>query len=278
MTALLRAAGVIAICVALTPSLGAQWPSYPTPGVPRTADGKPMLDGPTPRTADGKPDFSGLWENRFGFGGGGRRGGGAGTPAPEGPPAPTFFYAGQGFKEGLPFQPWARELRQKRTAENAKDNPDAWCLPMGFMQFHTHPQPRQIVQTPTLMVIIYEANYGLRQVHIDGRPLPTNDPQPWWYGYSTGKWEGDTLVVQTSGFRDEGWLDVNGSPYTDALKLTERFRRPNYGTLEVEITVDDPKAYTMPWTVKVTQRLTVDQELIEFVCNENEQSTKHFAK
>ena len=263
MKTLRNTAGVMAIIAAISASLSAQWPSYPTSGVPRTPDGRPEL--------------SGVWENPFfGFGRGGR--GAAAGPPPEGPPAPTFFYAGAGFKDGLPFQPWAAELRKKRTADNAKDNPDAHCLPMGFMQFHTHPQPRKIIQTAKLIVIIWEANYGLRQIFLDGRPLPTSDPQPWWYGYSTGKWDWDTLVVETSGFRDDGWLDVNCSPYTDALKLTERFRRVNYGSLEIVITVDDPKAYTTPWTVKLTQRILLDNEMIEFICDENERSSPHFAK
>jgi hypothetical protein len=142
------------------------------------------------------------------------------------------------------------------------------------MQLHTHPDPRKIVQTSDLLVIIYESNYGLRQIFLDGRPTPNNDPQPWWYGYSRGRWEGDTLVAETTNFRDEVWLDIDGSPMTDAAKVTERFRRPNFGTLEIEVTVDDPKAYTKPWTVKITQRLMADTELIEFICNENQQFGK----
>jgi hypothetical protein len=130
-----------------------------------------------------------------------------------------------------------------------------------------------------VIVILYEANGGIRQIFTDGRPLPNNDPQPWWYGYSIGKWEGDTLVVETTGFRDGGWLDVNGAPLTDAAKMIERIRRPNYGSLEIDVTVDDPKAYTKPWTaVTIRQRLLPDDELIEFVCAENEKSTQRFAK
>jgi hypothetical protein len=159
--------------------------------------------------------------------------------------------------------------------ENSKDNPDAHCLPMGFMQFHNHPQPRRIVQIPGLILILYEANYGLRTIFTDGRPLPNNDPQPWWYGYSIGKWDGDTLVVETTGFRDGGWLDVNGSPFTDALKTIERFRRVNYGNLEIDVTIDDPKAYTRPWTVRVNQRIMVDSEMMEFICNENNRDPQH---
>jgi hypothetical protein len=156
-------------------------------------------------------------------------------------------------------------------ADNSKDNPDVWCLPIGLMQYHNHPQPRQIVQTKNLMLITYESNYGLRYIYLDGRPAPSNDPQPWWYGYSRGRWEGDTLVVETTNFRDEGWLDVNGAPLSAEGKLTERFRRPTFGTLEIDVTIDDPKSYTKPWTVRVNQRLLADTELIEFVCNENQQ-------
>jgi hypothetical protein len=127
------------------------------------------------------------------------------------------------------------------------------------------------------MVILYEANGGVRQIFLDGRKLPDSDPQPWWYGYSIGRWEGDTLVVETAGFRDGGWLDVNGAPLTDAAKMTERIRRVDYGNLEIEVSIDDPKAYTRPWTaVKMRQRLLPDDELIEFVCQENEKSTKRF--
>jgi hypothetical protein len=291
MTRRLSAVCVIAVCVALAPSLGAQWPSYPTPGIPRTADGKPILDAPSPRLPDGKVDFSGIWEIRFGGGGGGGgRGRGAGgaqaaTPTPAAAPADPnaipvsqfFEVAGRGY--ALPLQPWAAELKKKRMAENSKDNPDVWCLPIGLMQYHNHPQPRQIVQTKNLMLITYESNYGLRYIYLDGRPAPNNDPTPWWFGYSRGWYEGDdTLVVETTNFRGDeraGWLDVNGSPYTDALKMTERFRRPNFGTLEIDITIDDPKAYTKPFTVRVNQRIMVDSEMIEFICNENERSSHH---
>jgi hypothetical protein len=289
MKTLSRAAAAAAIALSLSVSLGAQWPSYPTPDVPRTPDGKPILDGPAPRTPDGKVDFSGIW-GLGGFGGGGAGGGGgrgrgagaAATPAPAPDPnaiprSQFFEVAGRG--AALPIQPWAAELKKKRMADNSKDNPDVWCLPIGLMQYHNHPQPRQIVQTKNLMLITYESNYGLRYIYLDGRPAPTNDPTPWWFGYSRGWWEGnDTLVVETTNFRGDeraGWLDVNGSPYTDALKMTERFRRPNFGSIEIDITIDDPKAYTKPFTVRVTHRLMVDTEMIEFICNENEQSSKH---
>ena len=187
-----------------------------------------------------------------------------------------FFDIATGVQGGLPLQPWAAALKQQRMAANSKDNPDAHCLPLGNLQLHTHPQPRKIVQTADVVVILYEGNAGVRQLFTDGRPLPAGDPQPWWFGYSTGRWVGDTLVVETAGFRDGGWLDVNGSPLTDGARVTERFRRTSYGTLDVEVTVDDPKAYTRPWTVTIRQRLMPDDELIEFVCLENERSTRHF--
>jgi len=261
-------AAVIASAIALSPSLSAQWAKYPTPDVPRTASGKPMLDAPAPRASDGKPDLSGLWMRFRGEGGGA-----TGTPVaapPDTPPVATFFDIGAGFPDGLPFRPWAAELKKSRNDANSKDNPDAHCLPMGFMQFHLHPQPRRIVQTPGLLAIIYEANYGLRNIFTDGRPLPPNgEPQPWWYGYSVGRWDGDTLIVETNNFRDDGWLDVRGSPFTDQAKVTERFRRVNFGKLEIDITIDDPKAYTKPFTVRVNQEIMVDSEMIEFICNEN---------
>jgi len=286
MTGGIVAAGIIAALVLLAPTADAQWPSYPTPGVPRNADGEPVLDGPPPRTADGKVDFSGVWNRGFGGGFGGGRGRGRGrgeapTTTPDGIPFSGFGeVAGRGYE--LPLQPWAADLKKRRMDDNSKDNPDVWCLPIGLMQYHNHPQPRQIVQAPHLMLITYESNYGLRYIYLDGRPAPDNDPQPWWFGYSRGWYEGDdTLVIETTNFYGDeraGWLDVNGSPYTDALKMTERFRRPTFGTLEIDITIDDPKAYTRPFTVRVNQRLLVDEEMIEFICNENEQSTEHIER
>ena len=144
------------------------------------------------------------------------------------------------------------------------------------MQQHTHSQPRKIIQTRDDLMIAYEANGGLRHILLDGRPLPANDPQPWWQGYSVGRWDGDTLVVQSMGFRDDGWLDVDGSYFGTTTRVTERFRRVSYGRLELDVTVEDARAYTRPWTVRINYRLVPDQQLIEFVCNENEQSSKHY--
>src|SRR5215813_7465576 len=178
-----HSSAILVATVALTafaPSLSAQWPAYVPPGTPKAADGKPNLDAPAPRTAEGKPDFTGIWSNGFGaIAGGGRGRGGITLPADGSPPIATFFNVGAGFPEGLPFQPWAKAELDKRRADNDKDNPDAHCLPMGLLQFHEHVQPRKIVQTKDLVVIIYEANYGLRQIFLDGRKLPDNDPTPW---------------------------------------------------------------------------------------------------
>ena len=253
-------------------SIWAQWPA-------RSTSGQPNLSGPAPKTADGKPDFSGIW--RFVDDLNAR----PGTLPPPG--AGTigigqrvrgliqFFDIGATLPDGLPFQPWAAQLREKRAAENNKDNPDAHCLPIGLVQLHTHPEPRKIIQSPGLMLILYEANGGVRQIFTDGRPLPGKDAQPWWYGYSTGKWDGDTLVVQTNGFRDDVWLDVEGSPMTNAATMTERFRRVDFGNMEIEITVDDPKAYTRPWTVKLVQTIVLDTDLLDYICLENEKDRAH---
>ena len=277
----------LALLTALTAAPSAQWPHHPVPGAPRLPDGRVDLAAPAPTFLDGKPDLSGVWENPgwreaavasgaiSGVGGApaSRSAGGARAPVPS---IAAFFDVGTLLPDGLPLQPWARALRDRRAADHAKDNPDAHCLPLGNMQLHLHPQPRKIVQSAHVLVVLYEANAGVRQIFTDGRPLPANDPQPWWFGYSTGRWEGNTLVVETSSFRDGGWLDVNGSPLSDTARMTERFRRLNYGTLEVQVTVDDPGAYSRPWTVTLTQRLLPDDELIEFVCQENEKSSARF--
>jgi hypothetical protein len=286
----LRVALPCLIALAWTAGASAQWAPVPDPKLPRDAEGNVRMDAPTPRTAAGKPDLSGLWmrtrsgpppENAGGGGGGGQlEPEQAPVPLdPNGPPIAAFFEAGQNIEGGLPYTPWAKELRDKRFAARAKDNPDAQCLPMGFLQFHQQPQPRMIIQTEKMILIEYEANYGLRHIYLDGRELPPQgEPQPFWYGYSVGHWEGDDLVVETNNLRGadedspyDGWMDVNGSPYTRQAKFTERFRRPTLGHLQIDLTLEDPKAYTKPWTVRVDQRLLPDQELIEFVCNENQQ-------
>jgi hypothetical protein len=188
-----------------------------------------------------------------------------------------FQNMGQSMPGGLlPYQPWALKLRNERLAQNSKDHPDAHCLPLNPVQLWFHPQPRKLIQNAREIVMLAESNGGTRQIFTDGRALPSKDDvQPWWYGYSVGKWEGDTLVVESTGFLDNAWIDENGSPMTNEAHVTERIRRPNYGTLEVEVTVNDPKTYTKPWTVTANQRLMPDDELIEFICGENNTSVKH---
>ena len=273
MTAAVKPAGPIVLVLALVSvvSLSAQWPNHPTPGVPRNAAGEPDLNAPPPRTADGKPDFSGLWRGVGTLGG---RRGAAPPPPPDGPPVAGFNNVGQNIKGGLPFTPYGADLLKTRQAGNSKDNPEAHCLPMGIVQLHTQGAPRKFIQTPREIVILYEASMERREIFIDGRSLPGGDPQPWWYGYSAGRWDGDTLVVETGHFRDGGWLDIIGSPLTDAARVTERFRRPTFGRMEIDVTIEDKKAYTQPFTVRVNQQIMLDQELIEFVCLENQRFGK----
>jgi len=188
-----------------------------------------------------------------------------------------FVDIGWAIKGGLPYQPWAAAITKKRTAENRIDDPNSRCLPTGIVRMHTAPLYRKVVQTPKLLVILNERNVWYRQIFIDGRALE-RDPQPSWNGYSTAKWDGDALVVRSNGFRDGLWLDSNGSPMTDAATITERFRRPDYGTLEITLTVDDPKAYTRPWTTTMKQVMVTDSELLDYVCVENERSVQHFRR
>jgi hypothetical protein len=251
-----RAIGAVAAATLLALTAPAQWINYPTPGIPRTPGGKPDLTAPAPRTPDGKPDLSGLWQ-----------------PA-SGGADPQFADIAKEIKDGLPFQKWAADLVKARRAVNNKDDPDGHCQPLGTVKMHLHPYPRKIIQLPGLMVILYERDTVYRQIFTDGRPLPV-DPQPSFYGYSTAKWEGDTLVVQTNGFRDGLWLDISGTPLTDAAQVTERYRRPNFGRLEIDVTVDDPKAYTKPWTIRVNQSRVVDTDLLEFFCTDNEKDAGH---
>ena len=246
----------------------AQWLNYPTPGVPRLPYGQPNLTAPPPRTPEGKPDFTGLWEPDTS---GGTQ---LSTFRTDVVFPPEWYNIGAQLKDGLPFRPWARELRDDRNAENSKDSPDAKCLPMGPFLDHSNRSPRKIIQVPGLLVILYEKSFAYRQVFTDGRPLPT-DPQPSFYGYSSGKWEGDALVVQTVGLRENGWADQEGSPITEAAKVTERFRRPSFGSLEIELTVDDTKAYTAPWTINLRQHIKLGTDLLEYVCNENEKDASH---
>lgn len=252
--------------IAVLSSTGlAQWFDHPTQGVPRLPNGKPNLSAPAPRASDRKPDLSGVWQLE------------ANTSAAiigDYPAGPEFLDLGAKLPGGLPYQPWAAELVKKRSADFAKDDPVSWCRPSGAVRLLTFPPPRKIIQIPGLVVILSERDVTYRQLFTDGRPLPA-DPDPSWNGYSSGKWEGDTLVIHTVGFRDGAWLDRKGSPLTDAAKMTERFRRINYGRLEIELTIDDPKAYTKPWTVTLNQVIALDTELLDYYCMDNERDAKH---
>jgi hypothetical protein len=264
---------ILLTCLPRTAS--AQWLHYPTADVPRTADGKPNLSAPAPRLSSGTPDFSGIWLTATRF---------PCTPGKEGgffdcglelPISPLAVNLGANLPGGgLPYQPWAAALVKQRTADQSKDDPHVRCLPDNPPRPYGLPHLTKAVHTPRLLVLLNEVNAMYRQIFIDGRPLP-EDPTPSWNGYSTAAWEGDTLVVRTIGFRDGLWLDTSGSTMSDAAKMTERIRRPNFGTLEIEITVDDPKTYTRPWTVSMPQSIVLDTELIDEFCLENEKSSQH---
>ena len=259
--------GIVTLLCASSVAVSAQWLKYPTARVPRTPAGRPDLRAPAPRTSDGKPDLSGIWDIEHN------------RPCPPGgcpdmEVGQEFVNIGWSLKGGLPYQPWAAAARKARMEENGKDDPSSHCLPRGAVKSHTSPLLRKIVQVPGLVLILSEANASYRQIFTDGRPLPEIE-QPSFNGYSSGRWEGDMLVVQTVGFKDGLWLDRSGSPMTDAARMTERIRRVNYGQLEIELTVDDPKAYTAPWTVKLRHSIVLDTELLDYICLENEKSITH---
>lgn len=256
----------------LTAAAAAQWLKHPTAGIPRTADGTPDLSAPAPRTADGTPDLSGMWIT--------------GNPAPCGGPflecgielpfSREIFSFGVSLPGGLPYQPWAAALVKARVANESRDDPHVRCLPDTFLRSYGLPHISKFVQTPALLVVLNEVNASYRQIFTDGRPLP-DDPTPAWNGYSSGRWDGDTLVVESIGFRDDLWLDMSGSPLTEEAKVRERIRRPTFGYLEVEVTVDDPKAYTKAWTVQLKQQFIADTEMIDEICLENEKSAARLA-
>jgi len=255
------------LLLALTPAaLFAQWLGYPTPDVPRTPDGKPNLAAPAPRTADGKPDFSGMygWINIGTW---------CGAECTDTQISREFINIAATLKNPLPYQPWAADLVKKRRVEQGLD-PNVHCMPRGAPRIWTDDYYKRIFMVPGRMIILTERNMQYRQIFTDRRSLP-KDPNPTWNGYSTAHWEADTLVVETSGFRDDLWLDASGDPLTDQGKMIERIRRPTYGNLEVEMTINDPKAYTAPWTVKLNQPLVLDSELIDYYCLENEKDSVH---
>jgi hypothetical protein len=244
----------ILCAVALAVSAKAQWLNYPTPGLPRTANGKPNLTAPSPRAPGGKPDFSGLW----------------------------MLGAGPGHTANVvaslkqsDVEPWADELYKKRLGDFGKDDPwTADCLPAGPREILSGGGgPARILQTPAIIAFLYE-DLTYRQIFLDGRPLP-KDPNPAFMGYSVGRWEGDTLVIESTGFNDRSWLDMGGHPHTEALHTTERYRRTSFGHMDVQVTFDDPKAYKQPWTISFGANFAPDTEMLESVCAENERDRAH---
>jgi hypothetical protein len=257
----------------------AQWLNHPTPGIPRTRDGKPNLSAPAPRASNGKPDLSGVWQTE---------------PAPSAEferllgDASAFVVPGDDLRtfskyffnvladfkpEEAPIRPEAAELSRKRAASSL--SPSSHCLPIGIPAAGLLSYaPFKVVQTPGLIVIMYEVDNTHRQVYTDGRKLP-EDPQPAWLGYSAGRWEGDTLVVDTAGFNDKSWLDAFGHPHSEALRVQERYRRRDFGHMDVHVTLDDPKVFTKPFTFKYTQLLVPDGDILESFCAENEKDRSH---
>lgn len=255
--------------VVFTSPVSAQWLNYPTPNIPRKPNGEPDLSAPAPRTAEGKPDLSGIWRSAE------RKEDCAGEDdcIAQLPLPLDQLDIARSLPDGLPFQPWAQETVERRVARNHVDDPHARCLPPTFPRAYSLPEYYKIVQTPDLLVMLDEFNASYRQIFLDGRPLPV-DPNPTWNGYSTGHWEDDTLVVETIGFRDGTWLDWRGTPLTEQGRIVERFRRTSFGTLAIDVTVDDPKAYTEPWSVTLEQEIVVDTQLLDDICMENEQDVE----
>jgi hypothetical protein len=252
----MNAALMAVVTLAMSASLAAQWLTHPTPGILRTADGKPNLAAPAPRTADGKPDLSGLW-NKV---------------------SPKYSRNIAADLKAEDIQPWARALVEQRREDLGRQYMNVLCVPLGpgyaTSADSTGAEMIKIVQTPALIVIL-NPDLTYRQIFLDGRKLESA-PNPSWMGYSVGHWDGDTLVVESFGFNDRTWLDHDGHPHTEGLRMTERYRRRNFGNLEVEVTFSDPGAYTKPWTVAVRAELAADTEMIEWVCNEGNRGLEHW--
>jgi len=228
----------------------AQWLKYRTPGIPRTADGAPNLTAPAPRAADGKPDLSGTWQiDGLGY---------------------AFNILGG---KGPAMLPWAQAVYAQRAENYWKDDTDIRCLPPGPRAGLFSQNLLKIVQTSGLTLILYE-EAPTRQIFTDGRELP-RDPNPAWMGYSVGHWEQDAFVTSSAGFNDRTWLDFTGHPHSESLRVTERFRRTDFGHMQLEMTFDDPKTYDKPWTISVNVNFVPDTDLLEYVCNENEKDHAH---
>jgi hypothetical protein len=247
---------LIIVAIGLSAPASAQWLKQPTAGLPRTPDGKPNLSAPAPRTPDGKPDLSGLWTKI----------------------SPKYSRNIAADLKPDEIQPWARKLVEQRREDLGKEYMNVKCVPLGpgytTSADSTGAEMMKIVQTPGLIIIL-NPDLTYRQIFLDGRTLESA-PNPTWMGYSVGRWDGDTLVVESFGFNDRTWLDHDGHPHTEALRTTERYRRRDVGNLEVEVTYSDPKTYTKPWTVNVRAELAADTEMIEWVCNESPHGVEHW--
>ncbi len=243
----------IVVALLLVPvSVCAQWLDWRTPGIPRTADGKPNLTAPAPRTPDGKPDLSGLWQPEVN---------------------PYRFDLIQDLKDEAIFRPTAEAVFKARVADFRHDDPVSNCLPFGPSEMFG--AMYRIIQSPTVVALLYESGTGrFRQIYTDGRKLP-EDPVPTWLGYSIGHWEGDTLVVESAGFNDRTWLDRAGHPHSEKLRVTERFRRVDFGHMQYQITFDDPETLTKPLTLSLAVSYRADTDILESVCNENNRDVGH---
>ena len=275
---------LLALLTLFTPGARAQWMHYPTPGIPRTRDGKPNLLAPAPRASNGKPDLSGLWQVEP-------------TPFDQitrlfGPDIDTLSVPGDDIRtfskyafsvladfkpDEAPIRPEAAKIFENHMKTAGTANPTTQCLLAGVPFGGLLPFPNKFIQTPGVIVILQEGDGSLRQIFTDGRKH-TADPQPSWMGYSVGRWEGDSLIVDTVGFNDRGWLDGSGHPHSEALKIEERYRRRNFGHMDVQVTMDDPKMYTRPFSIKYTLDLVPDSDIGEYVCAENEKDRSHLGK
>ena len=274
-----RIAAIAILSAATAIAAHAQWLNYPAAGIPRTKDGKPNLSARAPRTADGKPDLSGVWVTD-------------GSPPaeidrlfpgisdlavpgddPRGFPK-YFLNVFSDYKnEDVPMKPEMLPIFLARAKSQGKDNPTSHCLPAGIPMGDLLPGPRRFIQLPNLLVILYEGVNPQRMIYLDGRKHVLEHPA--WVGYSVGRWEGDALVVDTRGFNDRTWLDAFGHPHTEALHIVERFTRRDFGHIDVQMTFDDPGAYSKPFSIRFSQTLTPDTDLIEYICNENEKDRVH---
>jgi hypothetical protein len=264
----MRTASFVVIgALAWSAALSAQWLNHPTAGIPRTKDGKPNLSAPAPKLRDGRPDLSGVWRPDL-------------DPNIKGTNdeiLPRFFISITGDFNlfALPFTPEAAAAFKERLTRNGKDDPTSYCHPLGLPAVNTAPVPFKIVQTPGLIVILYEGDTTFRQIFMDGRKLP-DDPMPSWLGSSIGRWDKDTLVVETVGLNESSWLDRAGHAHSDALRVTERFRRRDFGHMDIQMTLDDPKTYTKPIVYTQPQTYLPDTDLLEYFCTDNEVDTAHF--